>query len=291
MSASKHGLGRGLEALISSSTESKVSLPSPLMSGRSIIQLDVAKIVPNPRQPRKSFDDSKLEELTNSIKEQGITSPVLTRRKGEFFELIAGERRLRAAKKAGLNFVPAIVKDFTDEQSLEIAIVENLQREDLNPIEEASAYKSLSEEFNLTQEEIAKKVGKDRSTVSNTVRLLELPEEIIESLSSGRISAGQARPLLGIEDKDQQLALWHEILKGGLSSRDAEALASTSTGKKHKSRTGRKKIKEPAIKDIEDRLMEKLGTKVEIHGNSQKGRIIINYYSREDLERLLEEIG
>lgn len=291
MSNAKRGLGRGLEALISSSTGVTTSLPSPLMSGRSIIQLDITKIAPNPRQPRKSFDGAKLEELTASIKEQGITSPILTRKKGEMFELIAGERRLRAAKKAGLNFVPAIVKDFSDEQSLEIAIVENLQREDLNPIEEALAYKSLNEEFKLTHEQIAKKVGRDRSSVSNTVRLLDLPKEIVESLSSGQISPGQARPLLGIESRAQQLAVWREIINKNLSSRDAEALVYVSKEKKPNKKSARKKKKDPALKDIEERLMERLGTKVELNGSSQKGRIIINYYSQEDLERILEEIG
>ena len=291
MSNTRHGLGRGLEALISSSADSTTSLPSPLMSGRSIIQLDITKIAPNPRQPRKTFDDAKLEELTASIREQGITSPVLARKKGDLFELIAGERRFRAAKKAGLSFVPAIVKDFSDEQSLEIAIVENLQREDLNPIEEALAYKSLNTEFNLTQEQIAKKVGKDRSSISNTIRLLELPDEIIDSLSCGEISAGQARPILALTDKEERLNLWRQIVQNSLSSRDAEALAQVSSGKKPSAKRTRKRRKEPAIKDIEDRLMERLGTRVELNGSSQKGRIVINYYSQEDLERIIEEIG
>lgn len=288
----KRGLGRGLGALIPSVPEGiAVKIQSPFLTGRSVVQLDVNKIVPNPRQPRKFFDDSKLDELTHSVREQGITSPMLVRRKGENFELIAGERRLRAAKKAGLSTVPVIIKDFTDEQSLEIAIVENLQREDLNPVEEALAYKALSEEFNMTHEQVSQKVGKNRSTVTNSLRLLELPEQIINSISSGEISQGHARPLLSITDKNYQIEVWREIVKKDLSVRDVEALLSIiSTEKKPERKKRETREVDPVIRDAQDRLAEKLSTKVEIHGSSQKGRILINYYSKDDLERILEQI-
>jgi ParB family chromosome partitioning protein len=292
MASAKHGLGRGLGALITSLNKGEEQV-TPFTSGRSIVALDVSKISPNPRQPRKTFDDAKLEELTMSIKEQGITSPILVRRKGDLFELIAGERRLRAAKKAGFSTIPAIIKDFSDEQSLEITIVENLQREDLNPIEEAMAYKMLSEEFNLTHDQIAKKVGKDRSTVSNALRLLELPQKIIDSIAAGEITAGHARPLLGVEDSDHQIEVWREIVKKDLSVRDVEALLSIiaeknpPTGGERRKKTKHTDI---ALKEIEDRIAEKLGTKIEIHGSSQKGRVQINYYSQEDLERIIEQI-
>lgn len=289
MANAKHGLGRGLGALITSLNKGEDQV-SPFTSGRSIVALDVSKISPNPRQPRKNFDDAKLEELIMSIKEQGITSPILVRRKGDLFELIAGERRLRAAKKAGFSTIPAIIKDFSDEQSLEIAIVENLQREDLNPIEEAMAYKTLSEEFNLTHDQIAKKIGKDRSTVSNALRLLELPQKIIDSIAYGEITAGHARPLLGVEDSDHQIEVWREIVKKDLSVRDVEALLFIIAEKKIPERRKKTKHIDIALKEIEDRIAEKLGTKIEIHGSSQKGRVQINYYSQEDLERIIEQI-
>ncbi|MFA5103826.1 MAG: ParB/RepB/Spo0J family partition protein [Candidatus Margulisiibacteriota bacterium] len=292
MSAStKRGLGRGLGALIPQNTPIPQT-PMPFMTGRSVVQLDINKIVPNPRQPRKYFDDEKLQELSSSIKEQGVNSPLLVRKRGNSFELIAGERRLRAAKKAALATIPVIIKDYSDEQSLEIAIVENLQREDLNAVEESLAYKSLSEEFKLTHEQIAKKVGKSRVAVTNSIRILELPQKIVDSISSGKISSGHARPLLTLSDHDRQIEVWQEIIKNDLSVRDVEALLSiisTETKKtkpkKHRTRSGN-----PVLKDIEDKLASALGTKVEIFGSPQKGKININYYSQEDLERILEEI-
>jgi len=291
MSTAKRGLGRGLGALIPQNV-AVPSTPMPFMTGRSVVQLDVAKIVPNPRQPRKQFDDEKLGELSASIKEQGVNSPLLVRRRGNAFELIAGERRLRAAKKAGLATIPVIIKDYTDEQSLEIAIVENLQREDLNTVEEALAYKALADEFKMTHEEIAKKVGKNRATVTNTIRILELPQKILDSVSNGQISAGHARPILTLKDQDRQIEVWHEIVKNDLSVRDVEALLSIISTEpksgKHKKQRG--KDKNAVLKDVEDKLAEALGTKVEIHGSDKKGKISIHYYSQEDLERILEEI-
>ncbi len=288
MSASK--LGRGLEALIPSSDESR-SL-SPFTSGRSIVQLDVEQIVPNPRQPRKSFDEQKLEDLSKSISEHGIASPILVRKRGNTYEIIAGERRFRAAKKAGLDRVPVIIKEYSDEQSLEIAIVENLQREDLNPVEEALAYNELIDIFKLTHEQIAKKVGKDRSTVSNTLRLLDLPKEITAYIASDQISAGHARPLLSVEDKEMQINICKEIISKDLSVRDVEALiASLNDSKPSSQKKSKQKNLEPIMRDVKDKLIDRLGTKVDIIGNPQKGKVVIHYFSQEDLERLLDNIG
>ncbi len=287
----KRGLGRGLGALIPQNTPVPQT-PMPFMTGRSVVQLDINKIVPNPRQPRKYFDDEKLQDLSASIKEQGVNSPLLVRKRGNSFELIAGERRLRAAKKAGLATIPVIIKDYSDEQSLEIAIVENLQREDLNAVEESLAYKALSDEFKLTHEQIAKKVGKSRAAVTNSLRILELPQKIIDSISSGRISSGHARPLLTLSDKDRQIEVLQEIIKNDLSVRDVEALLSiiSTETKKAKPKKRRAKDSNPVLKDLEDKMISALGTKVEIHGSPQKGKVIIHYYSQEDLERILEEI-
>lgn len=287
----KRGLGKGLGALIPQNVPVPQT-PMPFMTGRSVVQLDINKIVPNPRQPRKHFDDEKLLELSSSIKEQGVNSPLLVRKRGNAFELIAGERRLRASKKAGIATVPVIIKEYSDEQSLEIAIVENLQREDLNAVEEALAYKALSEEFKLTHEQISKKVGKSRAAVSNSIRILELPDKIVDSISSGRISSGHARPLLTLSDHDRQIEVWHEIVKNELSVRDVEALLSiiSTETKKPKLKKHRARESSPVLKDIEDKMISALGTKVEIHGSPQKGKVVINYYSQEDLERILEEI-
>lgn len=289
MSTAKRGLGRGLDALISHSVDTDKPV-LPLTSGKAVVQLDVMKILPNPRQPRKGFDAARLDELAQSIKEQGIASPILVRKKGENFELIAGERRLRAAKKAGIASIPAIIKDFTDEQSLEIAIVENLQREDLNPIEEALAYRALTLEFGLTHELVAKKVGKSRATVTNSLRLLDLPREIRESINKGEISPGHARPLLSIQGKEKQLKAWKEILKKNLSVRDVEALHSLAEKKPAVKKT-KKSQTNPFLADVEERLRSGLSTKVDINGTEQKGNIRIKYYSKDDLERIIEKLG
>lgn len=274
----KRGLGKGLGALI---PETAV-----FTGGRTILNIDVNKILPNPRQPRAEISPESLNELASSIREQGIAQPILTRPRGEYFELVAGERRWRAAKKAGLRFIPAIVKDFSDEESLEIALIENLQREDLNPLDEAEAYLRLNKEFGLTQVEIAKRVGKDRSTVANTVRLLDLPPEIQASLRKGEITPGHARPLLSVEEPGKQLEIWKTVIRKGLNVREVEQLIQNN---------GRlpstfRRQPEPEILEIIDILTQHLGTKVRLHGTSQKGRIEVHYFSQADLERLVEQI-
>jgi ParB family chromosome partitioning protein len=284
-SSGKRGLGKGLGALIPQG--------SVFTGGRTIVNLDINNVVPNPRQPRTHFTKESLHELSESIKVQGIIEPILTRMRDGKYELVAGERRLRAAKMAGIAAIPAIVKDFTDEQSLELSLIENLQREDLNPIDEAEGYSRLSSEFGLTQEEISKRVGKDRSTVANMVRLLSLPKPIKESLRKSEITVGHARPLLGLEDAEKQIHFWREIVRGKLNVRDAEILV---TGKEEKPRVkkgGRKRAftQNAELNALVEQLTEHLATKVKIFGAPQRGRIEIEYYSQEDLERILEMIS
>jgi len=277
----KRGLGKGLSALIPDS--------SVLTGGRTILNIDINKIVPNPRQPRTEFPPEALTELAESIKSQGIIEPILARPKNGKYELVAGERRLRAAKKAGLSLMPAIIKDFTDEESLELALVENLQREDLNPMEEAEAYAKLSTEFKMTQADIAKKVGKDRSTVSNMIRLMELPEEIQASIRRKQISVGHARPILALSTDSERLSLWREILKNNFSVRDIEQLVRGGPGSSKKL-TKRKITKNEELVDLTELLTTHLGTKVRIHGSTKKGKIEIDYFSQEDLERIIEAL-
>jgi ParB family transcriptional regulator, chromosome partitioning protein len=280
----KRGLGKGLGALIPQG--------SVFTGGRTIVNVDINNVVPNPRQPRTRFSKESLHELSESIKAQGVIEPILTRMRDGKYELVAGERRLRAAKLAGIAAIPAIVKAFTDQQSLELSLIENLQREDLNPMDEAEGYARLTAEFGLTQEAVSKQVGKDRSTVANMVRLLALPKQVKESLRKGEITVGHARPLLTVEDADKQIHFWHEIVKNNLNVRDAEILV---TGKEDKSKAkkgGRKRVftQNVELNALVEQLTEHLATKVNIHGSPERGRIEIEYYSKEDLERVLELI-
>lgn len=286
----KKGLGKGLNALIFSPSHKNQNEAAPANAENSVINLDVSKIVPNPRQPRKYFDEDELQALSLSIKEQGIAQPILVRLKGIKYELVAGERRLRAAKKAGLNKVPVIIKDLTDEQALEVTIVENLQRENLNPIEEAVAYKMLYDQFSLSQDQIAQKVGKNRSTVSNSMRLLDLPKKIQDSIKKGSITAGHARAILSVTDVNRQIDIWKQILAGNLSVRDAEALISSDKIQNKSAKIKKIVHSNPHLQEIKDKLTESLGTKVELFGSPQKGKINIHYFSQEDLERIIEQI-
>ncbi len=285
MSNSKRGLGKGLGALI---PQGKV-----FMGGRSIINVEITKIVPNPRQPRTTFDNEQIKELAASIREHGIIEPILTRMREGKYELIAGERRLRAARIAGLSIVPSIVKDFNDEQSLEISLIENLQREDLNPLDEAEGYACLIKEFKMTQEQVAKRVGKNRSTVTNMLRILTLPDKIKESLRKEQISVGHARALLAVDNSVRQLELWRQIISNKLNVRDVEVLSGGKSEARPKSRKA--SHKRPLTQNVElNALVEKLttylGTKVKIYGSPVRGKIEIQYYSKEDLERILEII-
>ncbi|HTY12675.1 MAG TPA: ParB/RepB/Spo0J family partition protein [Candidatus Omnitrophota bacterium] len=278
----KKGLGKGLNALIPQG--------SVFTGGRTIVNVEISKVVPNPRQPRTVFKDESLSELAESIKSKGIAQPILVRMRKGGYELVAGERRLRAAKLAGLSTVPAIIKDFSDEDSVELSIIENVQREDLNPMDEAEAYDRLMTEFKLTQQDVAKKVGKNRSTVANALRFLELPTEIKKSLRKGEITAGHARALLAITDKEKMLLMFRDVVKNKLSVRDIEVVVygapKSEEGKKKSKR--KSETKNPELQPFIEKLANHFGTKISIKGTVGRGRIEIEYYSQEDLERLLE---
>lgn len=281
MSAKPRGLGRGLAALLPDGVD---------VGGRSsrYAEIEVTLVRANPQQPRIKFGEEGLQELAASIKEKGIVQPIVVRRLNGEYELIAGERRLRATRLAGLDRIPAYIADVSDgSEPLELALIENMQREDLNALEQAQGFHQLSEQYGLTQEDIAKRVGKSRAAVANTLRLLHLPKDIQNSLRSGQISAGHARAILAFEDRDHQMALWKRIVKEGLSVRKAEALAkkmATTTVAPHHT-----KHRSAHVMQVEDRLRNLMGTQVRLHHKPGKGgSIVIEYYNDEDLERLLE---
>lgn len=269
----KQRLGKGLGAL----------LPS---DDQTIEKIAIEKCRPNPYQPRKTFDADAIEELKTSIMEYGIIQPLLLRRSIKGFEIVAGERRFRAAKEAGLKEIPAIIKDFDDNKMMEIALLENLQREDLSIIEEAIAYKSLIEELNLTQEELSQKLGKSRSHIANTMRLLSLPEEIINLINNGELSMGHGRALLGLTNQDDTLLVARKIVNNKLNVRQVEKLIAELNGKQAKRKTKKTK-KDPFLKEYENSLREKLGTKVTIQKSDKKGKIEIEFYSDDELNQLI----
>jgi ParB family chromosome partitioning protein len=271
-------LGKGLEALI----------PELRRGEGRIEEIEVERIEPNRFQPRMAFEPHKMSELVASIKEKGIIQPIIVRRSGDGYELVAGARRLRAAQEAGLKRIPAIIKEIRENESLEVALIENIQRQDLNPIEEAEAYQKLISHFHLTHEEIATRVGKDRSSITNSLRLLQLPPQIQGWVREGRISSGHARALLGLESTLEQMDVGERIIEGELSVRQTESLIRRI--KKDKKRGLRSVKKDPSIERCEEELMGLLGTKVMIEPGRKRGRIIIEYYSLEDLERIVEAL-
>ncbi len=281
---SRRALGKGLDALIP-------EVKRDAVPGRGdIVELDIEQIAANPYQPRTKMSEISLEDLKESISERGVLQPVIVRKKAGRYELVAGERRLRAAKLAKLETIPAIVKQVSDSEALEIALVENLQREDLNPIDEARGYNELIKRFNLTQEELAKKIAKDRSTIANVLRLLNLPEEVKAGLEEGRITMGHARALLGLSEEKHIRSVYRTLLHRGLSVRQVEALVR----RKNKSKKRRARSAPPVSAElgyIEEELMRKLGTRVKIISQGGHGRIEIEYYSDDDLTRILEAIG
>lgn len=274
----KTALGKGLSALIPEKEKTS-----------DIQELDIDRIVPNEFQPRRVFRDKALQELVASIKENGIIQPVIVRKTANnLFQLIAGERRWRAARMAGLSSLPSIVKEATPAKALEIALIENLQREDLNPIETADAFQRLISDFNLTHEDISKKVGKDRATVTNYLRILKLPSDIKKWIAEGSLSMGHAKALLQIEDPNLQIETARKIIHRGLSVREAEALSKKAPSSRH-SGPGSPARKDPQIASLEEKLMHSLGTKVRlIHKGKKGGKLEISYYSLEELDRLLE---
>lgn len=277
----KKVLGRGLGTLIPGADARHED------DRNSISELDLTRIIPNKYQPRQFFEDTALKELADSIREHGVIQPIIVRHiNNGAYELVAGERRWRAARIAGLNKIPVIIKDLSNEKSLEIALIENLQRENLNPVESAQGYQRLTEEFGLTQEEIAARVGKERSTVTNYLRLLTLPDKIQEYLSRSVITTGHAKAILSITNRNEQLRFAEYIVKKGASVRETELLAKRWGIKK-----GKKKVvesKDVAIRDVELRLQRSLGTKVRIQEEKKGGKIVVEYYSTDDLTRILE---
>jgi ParB family chromosome partitioning protein len=275
----KAALGKGLDAL----------LPD---RGSEVIEIEVGKVFPNENQPRKVFKDAALKELAASIKEKGVLQPVIVSRVGDgTFRLIAGERRWRASSLAGLRKIPALVKDVSSQDAIEIALIENIQREELNPIETANAFQSLMKDFKLTQEALSDRVGKDRATVANYLRILKLPDEIKALINDGSLTIGHAKALLSIDDKHKQIAAAKKIFREGLSVRAAEALCAdlNQLPMAKAIKPGKKDQKKlPEVADLEDRLIQALGTKVIIRHKGKKGRIEIEYYSLDELDRLLE---
>lgn len=278
----KQALGKGLGALIPDLT----TLDDREKKALGISEIELDKIVPNEYQPRKVFDDAKLKELAASIREQGVIQPVIVHRVGSQYGLVAGERRWRAARLAGLRTVPALVKEATKRELIEQALIENIQREDLNPLEAAEAFKRLQDEFRLTQEDLAKRVGKERSTITNFLRLLGLPKEVKQALSSGGLNMGHAKAILGLERSRDQVQAADIIMKKGLSVREAEVLAA-----RLKNPLKEKKVRiSNELKSLEERLKKALGTKVSIASRAKGGKIVIEYYSNEELDRILEKI-
>jgi len=273
----KRGLGKGLSALIP-------DLPEENTTGQ-VKMVPINEIEPNKEQPRKNFDEEKMEELSQSIKEHGIIQPLIVKKQGNFYVIVAGERRWRAARMAGLDEVPVIIQDYSNDEVMEISLIENLQRQDLNPIEEAKAFETLINAFSLKQEEVAKRVGKSRSAIANTLRLLQLDESIQELLIEGRISEGHARALLTLPKKADQILVVDKILKDNISVRETEKLVKEILEKPKKKK--KKETISPIIKDIENKMKQILGTKVQITKGRKKGKIEIEYYSDEDLERIL----
>jgi len=272
----RKALGRGLSALLREVETATAGLE----------QVPVDLIDPNPFQPRSTFPEDTLRELAESIRSSGVLQPILARRVDGKYQLIAGERRLRAARMAGLEVVPAVIRDLGDRETLELAITENVMREDLNPIEVAHAYDSLQERFHLSHDEIAARIGVNRSTVSNTLRLLRLPEQIQELVANGNVSAGHARALLGLESAERQNELARLIAKRGLSVRHVESMVATAQSAPQAQRAGRKV--DPNTRAAALEMERTLGTRVKIVGSGKRGKIEISYFSGDDLQRLYE---
>ena len=292
----RKALGLGLDALLGEEISlSAVNTREAGTEGIRLLPLDELK--PNPDQPRGHFDLDSLKELAESIRQQGVIQPILAESRADgSFKLIAGERRLRASKIAGLSEIPVIVRDFTPEQKLEIALVENVQREDLTPMEEARAYRHLMDVLDLSQQDVADKVGKNRSTVANSLRLLKLPDNMREAVEQGQLTAGHARALLSVTNPADQELLFSKILSLSLSVRDAETTA-TEMNRGHKGNEKSKRLKssrtqdrDPEIDSLEQRFIEALGTKVSMKGSMTKGKIEISWYNRDDLDRIYELI-
>ena len=296
-----YGLGRGLSSLIPKKNYSSASQSQPAanvfsdqaknvgfnLKGKSIIEVDINQIIPNPQQPRLHFNEEKINELAASIKEHGIIQPLIVTQSGAKFELVAGERRFEASKKAGLSKVPVIIREAGEKEKLELAITENVQRHDLDPIEEAKAYKKLQDEFEMSQDEVAVKMGRSRSAISNKMRLLSLPVEIQKALISGEISEGHAKAILALPNQEKQRALFELIKKNGLTVRQVEEKTKEVSVRSH----SRVVNVDPQTKELENKLMGIFGTKVKLSKSGRGGKIVIEYYSDEELKGILGRIS
>ena len=293
----KRGLGKGLNALFGESgyEQEKNADPEPEKQAEAVkseVTVKITSIIANEKQPRKNFDEEELSQLTESVRQYGVLQPLLVKKEGEKYRIIAGERRYRAAKEAGLKEIPVVIRDYTSQQAAEVSIIENVQRADLNPMEEAMAYQMLIDDYGLKQEEIAGKVSKNRTTITNALRLLKLTDKVRLMVAQGALSAGHARTLVPIEDEDTQYALAREVVEKQLSVRETERLVKQAGRKKLE----KKKKDEPDLsiyfREYEDKMKEILGTKVHINRRDKnKGRIEIDYYSQNELERIMELLG
>jgi ParB family chromosome partitioning protein len=297
---SKKALGKGLEALLhvasnEESFEPAQSVKKDFAAGFGHF-VAIEKITANPAQPRKDFDKDMLEDLAASIKEKGVLQPILVQKKGDKYQIIAGERRFRAATIAGLKELPIIEKELSEEENLEIALIENIQREDLTPIEEAKAFSTLIKNYHIGQDELSKRVGKNRSTIANSLRLLKMPQDMQDALSSGEITSGHARAILSVVNPADQRVLFRRIIIGVLSVREAEKQAAElnkgirASGQNEKKEDSKKK-KTHDILEIEQKFIDVLGTKININGTLEKGKIEISYFSKDDLERIFDIIA
>lgn len=278
MAKPERGLGRGLDALFASTTNYDQEMVS---------EVSISDIVPRKEQPRKIFDQESLRELSDSIREHGVLQPLLVRTKNKKFEIIAGERRWRAAQQAGLKTLPVLIKDIDDEEAAEFSLIENIQRDDLTVLEEAQAYRNMIDNFSYTQEKLASRVGKSRAHIANTIRILKLPAEILDYIEQGKISAGHARAILGLSTEQEQIRAGRDIIAGNMTVREIE-----KTVKNKKSKTTKKKaVKTVEISEIENLLEKHLATRIKIITSGNGGKIEISYYNGDDLERLVELLG
>ena len=285
----KKGLGRGLDALFADQApvleKAEAAEEKQKADENSVVYIGIEQIKPNVNQPRKKFNEERIAELAESILKHGIIQPLVVRRSGAFYEIVAGERRWRAARRADLEKVPCIIREFTDDENMLIAIIENLQREDLDPIEEANGLNQMIKKFGMTQEEVSKSISKSRPYISNSLRLLKLPEYIQELVSEGKLSMGHARALISVEDPKLQSEICSRIVKDGLSVRDVEKLVAQNTRPRRKRA---KRVKSPDTVRAENRLKEIYGTRVSIDSTGKKGSIRLEYYSSDELNRLLD---
>lgn len=288
MAVKRTGLGKGLDSMIppkATSKAAKEKVSNVSKTGETILKIN--EVEPNKKQPRKFFNEEALKELSDSIKQHGIVQPLVVAKQKDYYEIIAGERRWRAAKMAGLKEVPVVIKDYSPQEIMEVALIENIQREDLNPVEEAKAYQNLIKEYNLKQEEVAERVSKSRSAITNSLRLLKLNERVLDFLIQETISSGHARALLALEDSEKQVSVAEKIAKEHLSVRDTEKLVKNINQPVKKA--PKKELKNDFVyKDMEEQLKQKIGTKVKINRKSEnKGKVEIEYYSQDDLEKIV----